>query len=596
MLPGTHRHFHRIVQAQLKRVRWKLALGALCIVGTSLALLAAPWPIKLVFDHVLGMAGTAALQPWPGVEKGSMASLALLSGVLVAIAVVAGLCGYGQQVLTSRIGYEIVYTLRGALFDHVQSLSLAFHSRARTGELMSRITSDTNTLRDVYSEYVLLFLTHVITVTAMLAVLLVLDWRLGLLTALTFPVLFVLMVRRLQRVKSSARLQRSNEGRLAGRVAEMLSSVALVKAFGREATERDRFNAESQQSIEESIRTTRAEARASRLVEVVTAAGTGVVLLAGGGLALRGTLTPGDLLVFITYVGAMYKPVKNLARLSARMSRAQASVERIDDILAMEPEADDAPDAIEAGTLRGDIAFEQVSLEVGGQSVLSDVSFRIPAGCRAAIVGPSGAGKSTLVRLLLRLANPSGGCITVDGVDIRKFRRTSLRQAIGVVLQDTLLVGSTVRDNIAYGKVDATDAEVEAAARDAQAHEFIVGLPDGYGHVLGPGGATLSGGQRQRLCLARALVKRPAILVLDEPTSSVDAQAGQFIHATLTRLQRGRTTLIVAHQWEAVADVDWVIVMSAGRVVEQGTPDQLRAAGGACARLFRLGLPATEAA
>ncbi|MEY2687704.1 MAG: hypothetical protein RL375_1902, partial [Pseudomonadota bacterium] len=416
----------------------------------------------------------------------------------------------------------------------------------------------------------------------------------------SFPVLFVLLHRRLRQVKARARQQRSNEGRLASQVGEMLGAVALVQAFGREAHEKARFDQASRDSTEQSIHSLRAEAASSRLVEVVTAATTATVLMFGGLLAMRGQLSVGELLVFMTYVTAMFKPVKNLAKLSARMAKARASIERIEELLATAPEQPDAPDAIGAGQLAGAIDLHGVSCQVGGRTVLDSVDLHIPAGCHVAIVGPSGAGKSTLVKLLLRLIEPSSGTVCVDGLALPRYQRDWLRSQIGVVLQDNLLLGISVRDNIAYGKVDASDAQIEAAARAACAHDFIVGLPEGYDHVLGQGGTTLSGGQRQRLCLARALLKEPALLVMDEPTSAIDADSARQIRAALRAMPRAdgqsRTTLLIAHQLDMVSDADWVVVLRDGRIAEQGPPDTLARAGGAYAELFHLPRPALHAA
>lgn len=584
--------FNHIVLSHLRAVKWQIALGLLCIAGATGMALLAPWPLKLVFDHVL------LDRPWPKalapllslLPTGQVPTLLALALALVGIALLTGFFAYYQQFITSRIGYQIVYTLRGELFDHLQRLSLSFHNRARTGELMSKITTDTNTLKDVYAEYLLLFATHILTIVGMFAVLLTIEWRLGLTVLASFPVLFVFLFFILRRVKKSARRQRSNEGRLASRVGEILGAMLLVQAFGRERFERERFDEESAQSMEESIRTARMEAAATRTVEIVTAVGTAIVVVFGSLQALRGRMTPGDLLVFIAYVTGMYRPVKNMARLSARMSKASVSADRINDILEIEPEIRDAPEAVEAHRLRGEIRFENVSFGYEDEKpILRNVSFAIPAGTRVALVGASGAGKSTIANLILRLHDAKEGRVTIDGLDVRQFQRESLRREIGVVLQDTILFGATIRENIAYGKPEASDAEIEAAARDVHAHDFITTLPEGYDAVLGERGSTISGGQRQRICLARALIKKPSILIMDEPTSAVDADSEALIRDAVHHLQRGKTTLVIAHQLYSVEDADWILVLREGEIVEQGTHTELCARGEYYRELFRLG-------
>jgi ABC-type multidrug transport system fused ATPase/permease subunit len=322
------------------------------------------------------------------------------------------------------------------------------------------------------------------------------------------------------------------------------------------------------------------------MIELVTATATALILAVGAWLTLRGELSPGSLLVCMAYVAAMFKPVKQISKLAARMAKARASIERIEEILAQQPEGRDAPDAVEAPALRGDIRFEQVSVRHEGRTVLHGIDLHIPAGTRVAIVGPSGAGKSTLARLLVRLVEPHAGRVCIDGTDLRAWTRRSLREQIGMVLQDNRLSGSRVRDNIAYGRDEASDAQIEAAARLAQAHDFISALPGGYEHVLGPGGATLSGGQRQRLCLARALIKDPPILLLDEPTSALDAGSERQVRAAIASAHAGRTSIVIAHQLHSVLDADLIVVLQDGRIVQQGRHADLIGRDGTYRHLF----------
>lgn len=587
-----HTRLHQIIYNFLGKARRDIVIAVLCIVGASGTALLAPWPLKLVVDHVL------LATPWPTalapivrqLPGGGTAALFGLSAVLVALALLAGFFTFYQQFLTTRIGYQMVGLLRSRLFDHLQRLSLSFHNRARTGELLNKITSDTKMLRDVYTESLLQFSTHGLTVAGVFVIMLVLNWQLALVVTLTFPLLFGALWWVLREVRVAARKQRRNEGRMASRLNEVLTAMNLVQAFGREDYERERFEQESAESLEISIRTARMEAGATRLVEIVSSVGTAIVILFGGLQALAGHLSPGELLVFVSYVGSIYRPVRGMARLSTRFSRAGASAERVNEILEIEPEITDAPDAIEANKLQGEIRFEDVIFGYDpAQPILRGVSFSIPAGRRVALVGASGAGKSTLASLMLRLYDPQQGRILVDGVDIRRFRRESLRREIGVVLQDTILFGASIRENIAYGKPDASDAEIEAAAREVHAHDFIVGLPEGYQEELGEGGGTISGGQRQRICLARALIKKPSVLIMDEPTSAVDADSEALIRDAVHRLQKGKTTLLIAHQLYSVQDADWILVLRNGVIVEQGTHDELSARGEYYRELFRVG-------
>jgi ATP-binding cassette, subfamily B, bacterial len=565
--------FRQVIFGYLREAKASLALAALCTLGVTLTELLKPWPIKIIFDYVLlGKALPGYLAFMGGLlDSGKTTFLVTMVGAMVVMAVLIGVFTYLQVYVTSRIGNELVYTLRRTLFAHLQRLSLSFHNRTRSGEHMTKIVSDTNTLKDVFAESALTGSSHILTFVGMFAVMFFLDWRLGLVVFATLPLLGGTLYYRYRAAKASSRRQRKREAVIATRISEVMSTVPLVQAFGRERHEQERFEAESSEFLEESIRNARIEAVASRSVVVIGALGTAAVVLVGSLQVLAGRMTPGDLLLFTSYVQSMYKPVRNLARLSNKYSKATVSAERISEILEVEPEIQDAPDAVDASELAGEVVFEDVSFDYGDdESVLKDLSFAVRPGQRVALVGASGAGKSTLVSLILRLYQPQEGSIRIDGVNIRDYKLKSLRRQIGIVLQDSVLFGATIRENIAYGRLDATDEEIEVAARAANAHEFIVRLDDSYDTVLGERGDTLSGGQRQRIAIARAIIRDARVLILDEPMTGLDVESEARIQEALDRLMVGRTSFLITHDLHAVANADLVLLLEGGRVVEQG--------------------------
>lgn len=573
-----HRRLQALVRAVLAEQPAALLWAVLGLAGVVLAEVLVPWPLKIVFDHILlGHPLPPALAPLqPLLALGPWPALLAAAGAIAAIALLAGGFAYLQLYSSAQIGHRITWRLRAALFAQLQSLSLAYHQGERSGELITKVAGDTNLLRDMFAEWALTLARHALTLVAMLAVMFLLDWQLALVVCATLPPLLVVIYRLNRRVKATVREQRRNEGRMTSRLNEVLGAIALVQAFGRQGYEEDRFRREIEASYDSGMRSTRSAGAIAKAIAVISALGTAITVLLGAREVLAGRLTPGELLVFVGYVTSLYKPVRDLGRLAAKFSRAGVSAQRVAEILDLQPEIEDAPDAIELVKPAGEIVFENVSFAyAGGRPVLEGLNLRIAAGERVALVGPSGAGKSTLVNLLLRLYEPTAGRVLIDGIDIRRYRRESLRREIGIVLQENLLFGTSVRENIAYGRPDAPPEAVEAAARAARAHEFIVDLPQGYDTELGERGATLSGGQRQRLCLARALVKEPAILAMDEPTAAIDPASARLITESVARVHRGRTLIVIAHDLADMSAYDRVLVLDGGRVVEQGPHDTL---------------------
>lgn len=591
--PAPHRSLRKIIGAHLGEVRGRLALAGLCMAGFTLTELIAPWPLKIIFDHLLLDRSLPAWLHWltPIFAQGRTTAIVAISGSIILIALFRGIFAYFQSFITARIGHEMVYRLRLDLFAHLQQLSLSFHARARTGELLTRVVSDTAALKDIFAESALNFTAHSLTVIGMMIVMLTLDWQMALIVLATLPVLCWALFGVYRRIKASARQQREREGAVAARIYDVLTSLQIVRAFARERIEQERFQQEGASTLAEGVRTARMEAAATRSVELISAGGLCAVVLFGSLRVVRGQLLPGEVLIFTAYLTSLYKPLRTLARISSQYTKALASAERIGAILRLEPEYPDDQHGLEVTQLAGEIVFENVSFSYdstdGSPLALRDISFHVHPGERIALVGASGAGKSTIANLLLAFYKPQSGRILIDGRDIREYQRESLRRQIGVVLQESLLVGASIRENIAYGRIDATNQEIEQAAREAAAHEFIIQTPDGYETIVGERGNTLSGGQRQRICLARAIIKRPSLLILDEPTSAIDAESTRLVQNALDRLQAGKTMIVISHQFAGIEKFDRILVLRAGRIVDAGTHRQLIERGGYYRDLYR---------
>lgn len=568
----------RLIFADLKTRKIGIILALVGLGGVIALELLAPWPLKIIIDHILLAKPVPESLAWfqTLLTQGTLVALAACASAIALNALLSGGFSYLQAYTSAKLGHQLVYTIRRELFSHLQRLSMSFHTRTQSGELLTKVASDTNLIREVFADWAIAFAGHVLTLIGMVTIMFLMSPRLALVVLATLPMLFLALFYLNREIKMSARAQRKHEGKLVSRLNEVLSSMALVQAFGREEIEEERFALESANNLEAGLKNARVAAAVSKAIGFVTALGTAGTVFVGTQLALAGTLSPGDLLIFVTYVRGLYKPIKDIGKLWAKFSRAQASAERIDEILAIEPDILDEPGAIAAHNLYGGITFDDVSFSYStGKKILDHVRCYIRPGERVAIIGPSGAGKSTLVSLLLRLYEPQGGTIRLDKRPLSTYTRDSLRREIGIVLQDTMLMGASIKENIAYGKPEACDHEIEWAARAAYAHEFIMELPDGYDSVVGERGCTLSGGQRQRICLARAIIKKPSILILDEPTSAVDPESAKLINTALTTIHQGKTLLVIGHQFSSLANFDRIFAIENGRLTEVRAGDEM---------------------
>ena len=562
------KRLYRLFSPHLHPHRRRMVAAWACMLGATLAYLAQPWPLKVIFDYVL--LGSAGERPEPLSGLSTEELVAWSAGAVLLIAVIRGAFGYGQAYLTASVGQRVVASVRKQLFGHIQRLSQSFHDEQHSGDLLLRLTGDIHLLRDLLVNAVLLVTERLLVMIAVAGLMLWMDWRLGLVALTVIPVLALVSFRTSSKLREATRKQRRKESHTANILSETLAALPMIQAYAREEWEDRRFERQHRASLKAGLKATRLEANMTRMVEVILAAGTACVLWYGVQRVRAGALTPGDLLVFTAYLSTLYKPIRKLANLTSRLAKSAVCGERLLAILETKPEITDRPGASPAPPLRGDIRFESVCFAYrNGRRILDGASFHIPAGRTVALIGPSGAGKSTVARLLLRFYDPQEGCIRIDGKDIRDYTLASLRGQFSIVLQQPHLFALSIRDNIAYGKLDATDEEVERAARLACAHEFIENLPEGYDTLLAEGGSSLSAGQRQRIAIARAILRDTPMVILDEPMTGLDAESEAQVQAALDRLCQGRTCLLITHDLAAAARCDLVLRMASNGRVEQ---------------------------
>src|SRR3989441_1827981 len=550
-----------------------------------------PWPLKFVFDRILVSGGQrnrlSFIPRLDGVDP--MIALAVAAVAVVAITGLRSLASYWPTIGFAQIGNRVLRKVRSQLYRHVQYLSLSFHTKAKTGDLVVRVISDVGMLQDVAVTALIPTIAKVLIVTSMVGLMFYLNWQLALIAVSVFPLFWLRTVTLTHRIREVAQKQRRQEGAMAASATESINAIRTVQALSLEETFAQTFSNESERGLKEDVKGKRLSATLERTVDVIIALATALVLWAGTRLVLRGAITAGDLLVFLAYLKSAYRPVQDFAKYTTRLAKAAAAGERVIDLLERVPDVRDLPGAVRAPAFAGRVQFDGVAFAYErGQNLLEEIHLDVQPGQHIALVGPSGGGKSTLLSLVLRLYDPQRGRLLIDGRDIREFTLESLRAQISVVLQDNVLFAASVRDNIACAAPGASMAEIEEAARLANAHEFISLLPKGYETVLGERGVTLSQGQRQRIAIARAAIRKAPILILDEPTTGLDKRNETAVLQALDRLDSARTTFLITHDLSQAVKADQILYLENGRIVERGTHGELMRLNGRYAGMCRL--------
>lgn len=571
----------RLLRIQVRRHWGALAGAGGSTVALTVAQLASPWPLKFAIDELVTGRGT-------GFELTSedFSLLLGLAAMVLGIALVDASATFYSDFWLNRSAEQIVHDLRTATYEHLQRLSLIFHSTRPTGDLVTRVTGDVNAVGVLFAQTLGTLASSSLVLIGMFAVTFWIDPLLAFVAFLVTPLLLWTTMHYQKRIRQMARSQRAKEGEIASLATEALSAMQVVKAFGTESFEHDRVHARSAERLKSGVESSKVEARFGALVDILGAAATALVLCLGVLAVADGRISPGDLVVVVSYTHKLYKPLKDIAKQASRAARSLARLERIAEILSSDMVlADGTGSSSPAGRAVGTVELEDVHFRYSPERpALDGVTLRVPSGSRLALVGESGAGKSTVGALVARFYDPAHGYVRIDGRDAREWPLRWVRNQVGVLLQDTILFSGSVRENIAYG-TDADDKTVEDVARVAGALAFIQALPDGFDTMLGPGGVGVSGGQRQRIGIARVLLRDPPVLVLDEPTTGLDAESEAQVMTGLSRLIEGRTTILITHSTALARSADQVAVMSEGRVVEYGDPERLLSRDSAFRRL-----------
>lgn len=566
----------------LRPYKFRLFMAALCTALASAGTVYLPWIIKDVVDQVLS-------------EKDSE-KLTYIALSIVVIFLLRGFFFYGQSYLISYVGQSVIIDIRRAMFQKIQRLSMSFYDKNKTGTIMSYVTNDVSALQSGLVDNIVDMITETVILVASIVAMICLDWKLFLFTFCTFPVVIGFIDFFGKRIRKSGSKIQGTTADLTSVLQEVVSSARVVKSFVREPYEIDRFERENIHNFRAHMKYVRLSATLTPTIEFVAAIGVTMILWFGGNSVINGDITAGALVAFLTYAVNISNPIKRLSKVIAHIQRALAAADRVFNVLDMPELIKNVPKAKELPHVKGNVEFQNVSFTYDTEEpILNNVSFKAEPGQVVALVGPSGAGKSTVASLLPRFYEVTDGKIIVDGYDIREVTMESLREQVGIVPQETMLFNGTVYDNILYGRLDATKEEIEAAAKAANAHHFIMELPNGYDTQLGDRGVNMSGGQRQRIAIARAILKDPQILILDEATSALDTQSERVVQEALDRLMVGRTSFVIAHRLSTIKNADKILVMEKGKIVEEGSHEELMARNGLYAHLYQIQYRTKEA-